>query len=70
MYSISINHLPLGLISLGAYVNLLPDEQITNFMSITKTVSVIFITRNGLIKKSNLEEYNTKRNQRVRKAKR
>lgn len=65
VYTINLNNLPIDQkINVNSIFNFENDEQITNIVSFSKINnknSVIFITKNGMIKKTHLEEYRIKK---------
>lgn len=64
MYSINIQNLTVGFTSIHSLFTLADGEFITNFISLDKTNNryIYFITKQGLIKKSKLDDYQVRRN--------
>jgi len=64
-FSYSLANLPVNeKLNVGAFLTLDPNERITNMVAFNKRNDykyIVFVTKQGMIKKSELEEYNTKR---------
>jgi len=65
VYSLNLNDLPLNQkINIFEILNIKEDEKITNLVSydkVNKHNYILFVTKNGLVKKTSLEEYKIKK---------
>lgn len=61
-YSLTASEVPINeKVYLGSLMNFGSEEEICSMIQSEKKENIVFITRNGYVKKSHLTEYNTKR---------